>query len=54
MSETFACGCMIWTDGDVFYIKPCSETCEVLEFVKEESAKKGNPLLFQYEGSAAG
>lgn len=53
-AETLECGCVYWTVGEVFYIKPCSLTCSILEFVQEESAKKGNPTLFRYEGSAAG
>lgn len=37
-----SCGCVIETIGKVFAVSACSEDCEVVSYVLEESEKQGN------------
>ena len=41
-----SCGCVIHTIGENLFISPCSEDCEVLEYVLDESKKQGNKISY--------
>lgn len=48
MSEKkrFSCGCEIWHEGTVFYLKSCGdEVCPVLLEVHKQSNERGNPII---------
>ena len=42
-----ACGCKMWTEDKIFYIKPCSLDCEYYKYAVDESKKHGNKIIEQ-------
>jgi hypothetical protein len=43
------CGCRMWRKGDTFYIRPCSETCEMYQYALSESKRRGNKIEVREE-----
>lgn len=41
------CGCKMWTEDSVFYVKPCDLKCKYYLYVLEQSKKQGNQVLIQ-------
>ena len=41
------CGCEMWNEGETFYIKPCSETCEYYLYAIEQSKLRKNLILWK-------
>ena len=44
------CGCETWTENNIFYVKPCSLTCERYLYAIEQSKKHGNKIIMQEVG----
>ena len=49
MQAFWNCGCVTERIGDHFFISPCSQGCEVLKIVFEESKKRGNKIEVRHE-----
>lgn len=42
------CGCLLWTQGDTFMIRPCSPGCPVWAYTRRSAARQGKVLLDWY------
>lgn len=42
---TWSCGCETWTEGAVFYIKPCSKECEVYTTAMRMSQEQNKKIM---------
>jgi len=42
----FSCGCKTDLVGETFLIAPCSPSCEVYEYILEQSARQDNSISF--------
>lgn len=40
------CGCEFLFKKDVFYIKPCSQTCKRFNYVMAKTKEKGNKVVY--------
>ena len=40
----FSCGCKIEIAGEIFLMRPCSETCKVYKYVMKQCREQGTPI----------
>ena len=41
------CGCDMWTEDKIFYIRPCSLECVNYKYAIEKSREQGNRIIEQ-------
>lgn len=39
-----SCGCVMWTQEDIFVYVPCAFTCENYQYMLGASARAGHPI----------
>jgi len=44
--EQWYCGCLTWTHGKIFYIKPCKDiNCKIKQEILKQSLDRGNKIV---------
>jgi len=49
MIKKLPCGCEMWKEGNTFYIRPCSKTCEYYLYAINQSRERGNIIIWKKE-----
>jgi len=52
----WACGCVTWTQGQVFYLETCAQgrACPVVQIAIKESREAGNEIMWSEHDTRAG